>query len=203
MGEKQKIEVETADLVIVDTWRALSRGKRIAGLPKDKRDKYIKKVQKDIKAALECAKKKPKCGNLLIGVDVFSMSSLGEDALDKKNTKRALVWLKEQDETTEPIMNKYREMKEWFIWGVRDRGWAFNLLGNEKYFDGEFRTAESDTEDALKVAKEMVMRFTDEGGTVLVVNDFEGSVMREAIESTGRVYVSGVRDKETGGLIHA
>ncbi|MGN4723708.1 hypothetical protein ACTFR8_22035 [Bacillus cereus group sp. MYBK15-3] len=203
MGEKQKIEVETADLVIVDTWRALSRGKRIAGLPKDKRDKYIKKVQKDIKAALECAKKKPKCGNLLIGVDVFSMSSLGEDALDKKNTKRALVWLKEQDETTKPIMNKYREMKEWFIWGVRDRGWAFNLLGNEKYFDGEFRTAESDTEDALKVAKEMVLRFTDEGGTVLVVNDFEGSVMKEAIESTGRVYVSGVRDKETGGLIHA
>lgn len=203
MGEKQKIEVETADLVIVDTWRALSKGKRITGLPKDKRDKYIKKVQKDIKEALECAKKKPKCGNLLIGVDVFSMSSLGEDALDKKNTKRAMVWLKEQDETTEPIMDKYREMKEWFIWGVRDRGWAFNLLGNEKYFDGEFRTAESDTEAALKVAKEMVLRFTDEGGTVLVVNDFEGSVMKEAIESTGRIYVSGVRDKETGGLVHA
>ncbi|MFV1457441.1 hypothetical protein [Bacillus mycoides] len=203
MGEKKRIDAGMADLVIVDTWRVLGKGKALQGLPRDTRDKYIKKVQKDIKAALGCAKKKPNCANLLIGVDTFSMSSLGEDALEKKNTKRAMVWLKEQDATTERLATQYRDMKEWFIWGVSDRGWAFNLLNGEKYFDGEFRTDESDEDGALKVAKEMVLRFSNEGGNVLVVNDFEGSVMKEAIESTGRVYVPGVRDKESGGLVYA
>ena len=203
MGEKKRIDAGMADLVIVDTWRVLGKGKALQGLPRDTRDKYIKKVQKDIKAALECAKRKPNCANLLIGVDTFSMSSLGEDALEKKNTKRAMVWLKEQDATTERLTTQYRDMKEWFIWGVSDRGWAFNLLEGEKYFDGEFRTDESDEDGALKVAKEMVLRFSNEGGNVLVVNDFEGSVMKEAIESTGRVYVPGVRDKESGGLVYA
>lgn len=196
---EKKIKRGTVNLLIADPWRFLNTNKEVTGLSREKRDKYIKKVQKDILSAYDCLAAKPEGGNMLIGADVFSISSFGNNLFPEETIKRLLVWRRNMLIPPAGEQKEYLDASRWFIWGIRDRNWKFNLLEDETYFDSCFY---SDANDPLKVAKEMVKRFSNEGDTVLVLNDYAGSVLKEAIESEGRVYISGVRGKN-GVIVYA
>lgn len=198
----QPVEKKACDLLIVDTWRALSKDKRLPKMPREERDSYIQDVQKALISARPSLKRKPDGSNYLVGADMWSINSLGEQVMTKKNTKRALVWCKDEDEHTPEITDAYRTAKEWFVWGIRCRGWAYNLLPNEKYFTGEFHYKESDPLAYYKVAKELILRFSDPNDVVFVLNDYEGCVLRQVIEETGRIYRSVAHNEEVGGLVY-
>lgn len=199
----QLVEKKVCDLLIVDTWKALSKDKRMPPLPKEERDTYIQDVQTALISARPSLKRKPDGSNYLVGVDMWSINTLTEPVMTKKNTKRALAWCKDEDEHTAENSKAYRNAKEWFVWGIRCRGWAYNLLPNEKYFTGEMHYKESDPLAYYKVAKELILRFSDPNDVVFVLNDYDGCVLKQVIEETGRIYRSVVYSEEAGGIVYA
>lgn len=192
-----KIPDGSIDFVICDPWNVLTVGgkKKTFETPAD-RDEYIKKVQKRLEGAYKTLKSKPAGGSMMVGVNMFSMTSFGDAIFEKEEVKRALVWFKEQDETTSEQLRGYRDAREYFLWIVKDRNWTYNLLNDEKYFDGEFKTKDGDKQGALSVVKDMVLRFTNEGDRVLEVSPAKKSVVRDAVESLGRIYVQGKVSKK-------
>lgn len=173
------------DLIICDTYGYLVDGERRFNFKdKDERDSHIKKVQTLVKEYLDKLKKGEESGTVLVGVDVFSFSSLGEDLFKKENAKRALVWNRE----VQGGEKEYKDSRVYFIWGVPNRNWIFHLQGEEKFFRGEFLQEEGKYETPLEVVREMVRRFTNEGGSVLEIDLGFKTIVEEAVKFEGRKY---------------
>lgn len=183
---------EGYDLIICDTYGYLVDGEsKILFDTKEERDKHITDTQKRVKNELSKLKSGKETGNVLVGVNVFSFSSLGEDLFKKENAKRALVWNREKESGKE----QYQDSRIYFMWGVVNRGWIFNLQEGENFFRGEFLEKEGKYETALDVVRDMVRRFTNDGGKVLEIDNGHKTVVQEAVELEGREY-SVVRDVE-------
>lgn len=173
------------DLIICDTYGYLVDGEsKVQFTTKEDRDSHIKEVQERVVNTLGKLKKGEETGNVLLGVNSFSFSSLGEDIFKKENAKRVIVWNREKEGGN----TEYLDSRVYFMWGVVNRGWIYNLQGDERFFRGEFLEEVDKYNTALDVVRDMVRRFTNEGGKVLEIDIGHKTVVQEAVELEGREY---------------
>src|SRR5699024_2883472 len=181
------------DLILCDTLGHLSGEDKPRIKNIKEQDEYIKKVGEILQENKGRLKKGKESGNAIFGADAFSFSSLGELVFGRDNTKRFLVWNK--DEETE---QGYTEELAFFGWAVAGTGWIFHLQEG-KFFKGEYLETEERYKTSLEVTKEIIKTFSNEGGKVLNIELFNEDVIKEAVESEGREYV-GVGVKEVYGI---
>lgn len=184
--ELEKLEDDSVDLIFFDPFNRLGK-KEVTFKTSEDRDKYIARVQEWLKLAY--TKLNPKGGNMVIGACSFSMSSFGDKIFPRDDVKRMLSWYSEEFRGDLPLERGYIPAVVPFLWGVRGRPWTHNLLGEEKFFDGEFKVNGGKGNDPKAVAEEVIQRFTNEGDVVLEVFG-KGSPVKEAAEELGRGYVT-------------
>lgn len=179
------------DLIICDTLGHLS-GEDVKFKSMKERDAYIKKVGELLIENKERLKQGKESGNAIVGANSFSFSSLGELVFGKENTKRFLVWNK--DEESE---KGYIDSLAFFGWAVAGKGWIFNLQEGKKFFRGEYLETEYKYKTPLEVTRDIVRTFSNEGGKVLNIALFSEDVIKEAVELEGREYIGlGVKEKD-------
>lgn len=191
MGDKLGV-----DLIICDTFGYFTKGVRgVTHTDRVKRGNYIKQVQELIKGNLKHVKRGKETGNVLVGVDIFSFSSLGEDLFKKENAKRALVWNRDLKGTK----RGYTGDRAFYMWGVVDRGWIYHLQGDERFFRGEYLEVGEDFSKPEDVVRDMVRRFTNDGGKVLELILGNKTVVEQVVKEEGREYVGIEGDIDVGG----
>lgn len=181
------IPENSVDLLFFDPFNRLG-GKEMEFKTPSDRDKYIERVQGWLTEAYK--KLNPKGGNMVIGASVFTLTSFGDGLFPTADVKRMLSWYRETERGELGLDRGYVPAVVPFLWGVRGRPWTFNLQGEEKFFDGEFKVSGGKVNDPLKMAQQVVRRFSNEGDTVLELFGSK-TVIAEAVESEGRNYVSG------------
>lgn len=181
------IENDSVDLLFFDPFNRLGDVEVTFKSPAD-RDKYIGRVQDWLKEAYK--KLNPKGGNMVIGASSFTLTSFGDAIFPTEDIKRMLSWYRETQRGELSLDRGYVPAVVPFLWGVRGRPWTFNLQGEEKFFDGEFKVDGGLGNDPMHTASQVVRRFTDEGDTVLELFG-RNTVIKQAVEDEGRIYVSG------------
>lgn len=189
----KEIDKGLIDFIFCDTFHTLTHKQTQKTFKSIKeRDEYLKRVQQEVKTALQYLSRgeNGKVGSSLIGINTFSMSTLGEKIFGK-NAKRTIIWNKDKEKKGN--YKGYMETRAYFMWGLVDRGWAYNLQENEDYFWGEYLQSNQDRDysTALGVARDMVRRFTNRDYTVLEIDPKPYSVLKQAIELENRKYLSG------------
>lgn len=186
----KEIDKGSIDLVICDTFNHLTENP-LSFSDKESRDQYIKKIQSEIKAVVPYLRDEERLvGSLLIGVNAFSISSLGKDIFGE-NAKRLIHWTREP--SYENNTKIYKEVRSVFLWAFPRRGWVYHLKENEHFFDGEFleSKAEGKYTNSIDVITELLERFSDSQSNILELNPINSEIIKKTVQKNNRNYIAG------------
>lgn len=175
------------ELLLCDTFRQLTGGSEIVFKDSDDRDNHIVEVAKKLEKVKGRLKKGKESGNAIIGADNFSFSSLGTNVFGQELTKRFMVW----NRIPEEGLKKYSDRSVFFAWAVGGSKWIFNLGEGRKFFRGEYLEREGMYETEKDIIRDLVQRFTNEGGNVLNIELHDNTLIKEVVEEEGRNYIRG------------
>jgi len=198
MNNKQEVEKGTIDLVLCDTFGHLTENGELERFKdKEQRDRYIKEMQQHVTNLKDYLRDDVTVGSMLVGVDTFSMTSLGKSVFGD-NAKRVLVWNKDLEVTNHV---GYLPVRAYFMWGFNKRGWIYNLQEKEHFFNGEFLQSEKQGSyrTPFQVVQSMIRRFSNENSRVLELNPRKGSVIERVVCQEDREYIPG---KFEGGQLY-
>lgn len=184
--ELSKLEDGSVDLIFFDPFNRIGDKEMTFSTPAA-RDKYIQRVQGWIVFAHD--KLRRNGGNMVIGANVFSISSFGNNIFPEDSTKRLLTWFSETERGELPTERGYIPTTIPFIWGVKGTPWVFNLEEGEKFFTGEFNFPKGKERCRKELIRSVLHRFSNEGQTVLEIMG-KGTPVEEIAGEMGRNYVT-------------
>lgn len=185
-----ELEDNSIDFIFFDPFNRWDNGEELKfSSPKD-RDAYIKKVQKWL--LLGYQKLKHQGGGLIVGCTQFTITSFGDALFDPEMVKRLLTWYQpEKRHDNLSVERGYIPAVKSYLWAVKSKPWTFQLLEGDTMFDGEFKASNGTGETPLKMAEQVIKRFTTEGQKVLEIYG-TNTPIKEAVEKNNRIYVEGV-----------
>lgn len=184
----RKVPESSVDFMFYDTlgiYRDVPKEESALTLQGKELQEHIHTIQTRLLQAYDLLKAEG--GSAMFGVSLLTINSYAQHVFDTDSEfKRLLYDVREVVDDTRKNREYTPDIRRLF-WGVRNKGWTFNLQPDETMYHGVYPATFTDEE----VLEDIIKHFTSVGDTVLEVAGEENSKLKQICDRHGRNYILG------------